>query len=57
MRRLLSWAREVDWLAVLAIVLLVAAVSVAIVAIYLPAYAALAFVLGFGSLTLAFLTK
>lgn len=57
MRRLLNWAREVEWFAVFALVLLVAAVALGIASIWLPAVTGTAIVLAFGALTLAFFTK
>lgn len=57
MRRLLNWAREFDWFAALACVALVGAVVLGAVSVWVPALAAIAVVLAFGSLTLAFLAK
>lgn len=57
MRNLWNWAREVEWLAVLAVVLLVLAIAVGSLAVLAVAWTPLALVLGLAGVGLAFLSR
>lgn len=53
MRRLMNWAREVEWLSVLAVGFVLLAIIFAFVAVFVAAWSVVALVFGFSAITLA----